>query len=47
MSLISVSEHWKLHVYTKNLTKVPERAYGFLDNLIRIGKRKFSLLLRE
>ena len=27
--------------------KIPEKVYGFLDNLIWIGNGKFSLLLRE
>ena len=41
------SKHWKLHVDTKNAKSISERVYSFLDNLIWMGNRKFSLLLRE
>ena len=47
MRLIFFSENWKFNVNSKNAKKIPQKIYGFLDNLIWIGKGKFSLLLRE
>ena len=47
MKLISLTEHWKFHVDIKNCKRMQQKAYGFLDNLIEIGKGKFSLLPRE
>ena len=41
------SEYWKFHVDTGNAKKILQKVYGFLDNLISIGKGKFSLLLQE
>ena len=41
------SENWKFNVDSKIAKKIPEKIYGFLDNLIWIGNGKFSLLLRE
>ena len=42
-----VSEHRKLNVDSNIATKIQEKTYGVLDNLISIGNGKFSLLLRE
>ena len=56
MRLIFLSEHWKFNEDSKNAKKkkkkkkkkkMQQKVYGFLDNLIRIGTGKFSLLLRE
>ena len=47
MWLIFFSEHWKFHVDTENAKQIWQKRYGFLDNLIRIGNGKFSILLRE
>ena len=44
MSLISVSEHFKFHVDTKNLKKLWQKSYGCFDNLIWVGNGKLSLL---
>ena len=42
------SEHWKFNVDSKHAKKkMQQKIYGFLDNLIRTGNGKFSLLLRE
>ena len=47
MRLIFLSEHWKINVNDKNAKKISQKVYGCLHNLISIGNRKFSLLLRE
>ena len=47
MRVMFFSEHWKFNVDSKIAKKIPEKIYGFLDNLIWIGNGKFSLLLRE
>ena len=47
MRLMFFSDYWNFDVDSKYLTTIPEKTYGFLDNLIWIGNGKFSLLLAE
>ena len=41
------SERGKFLVDTKNGKKMQQKVYGFLDHVISMDNRKFSLLLRE
>ena len=47
ISFLSFSEHGKFNVDSRKGKKIQENIYGFSEELIRIGKCKFSLLLRE
>ena len=47
MTLIFFSEHCKFHLDSKNVSKTKQKFDLFLENLICIGNRKYSLLLRE
>ena len=47
MRLTFFSEHLKFHANSKNLSRLTVVVNGILDQLIRIGIGKFSLLLRE
>ena len=46
-ALFFFSERGKFHVDTKNGKTMQQKVYGFLDHVISMGNRKFSLLLRE
>ena len=47
MTLIFVSKYSKFNVDSKNAVKRRQNVFTFLDNCIRIGSSKFSLLLRR
>ena len=47
MRVLFATDHGEFNVRSKNGKKMQQNIYGFSDNLISIGKCKFSLLLRK
>ena len=45
MSVLFTTEHGKFNIDFKKGKKMPRNIFGFLDNLISIGKSKFFKVL--